>query len=305
MRRWWKLNKSWATPLMSKPSILDNGSGSIAGRGAGQEAAILRPSVKISGSHLTVREYCAHGGNNAVEQSQRKEAGHPGCDLFSTQKGTKMMLLTRLRRWAVTVCLAGMGMAGVLLFPTEGRTDSGPGGYSVHHWEHKRDFSSWTFHVLLHGQKDLNLSADQVGRIEALALDYAKTRIRNQAAVDLAEVEVRALIRNQQSDLSAIEAALHKSESAKTIERLDRVKAIRTALVVLTPEQREAWRTRMHERHREGHRGATCENAPGPHGHPLKHDNAAGVAAPHETAFLSDSEAEGSTERLVAPTELP
>ena len=219
------------------------------------------------------------------------------------------MLQPRLRRWTVTLCLLGMGLSGFLLFPVEGRTN--PRGASLHHGEHQRDIANWTFRMLLHAQKDLNLSADQVGRIEALALDYAKTRIRNRAAVELAEVDVKALIKNPQSELSVIEAALHKSENMNTAERLDRVKAIRAALTVLTPDQREVWRSRMHERHKDGQRSASWGSVPDRYNHhPLRYDNPAAAAAPNETAFLedafdSDGEAGDWAQQLAARTELP
>ena len=219
-----------------------------------------------------------------------------------------MMLQSRSTRWTVTLCFLGMGLSGLLLFPMEGSTD--PGGTLSHHGEHQRDVASWTFRLLLHAQKDINLSADQVGRIEALALDYAKTRIRNRAAVELAEVDVRAFIKNPQSELSAIEAALHKSESMNTAERLDRVKAIRAALTVLTSDQREAWRIRMHERHKDGQHRATRGNAPDRYNHPLRYENPAGGSAPHETAFLEDvSDSDGGAgewaQRLATRIELP
>ncbi len=210
----------------------------------------------------------------------------------------------RKRRWSITVILMGIGLAGMVFLPAEGRTDPGWGQSFSHHREHKRDFASRTFHALLHDQKDLNLSAEQVGKIESLAADYAKTRIQNRAAVELAEVDVRSLIKNPQSDLSAIEAALQKSEGAKTSERLDRVKAIRTVLAVLTAEQRDAWRTKMHERHGEGHRGRTCGTEPGHDEHALNHDDGVdGAVAPDETVLLSDDGETEPSERLVASTE--
>ncbi len=176
------------------------------------------------------------------------------------------MLQTRLYRWAMPLCVAGIGLAAVLLVPSESRSHSGSGGMSFYHGGHQTDFASRTFRVLLHDQKDFHLSAEQVGKIESLASDYAKTRIRNQAASELAEVDVRSLIKNPQSELSAIEAALRKSEAATTTERLERVKAIRTALAVLTPEQRDSWKTKMRaHHHRDGHHGPTCGGGPSRH----------------------------------------
>jgi Spy/CpxP family protein refolding chaperone len=172
----------------------------------------------------------------------------------------EIIMNTRVQagRWGRASVLLGVGLAGVLFAPVEGRADPGPGTYLSQFREHKRDFAGRTFHALLRDQMDLNLSPEQVGAIEDLAKDYAKTRIRDEAEVQLAEVDAFALIENQQSDLAAIETALHKSESAKTTARLDRVKAIRAATAVLTPEQHEMWRIRTRERHWEGRHGRAC-----------------------------------------------
>jgi len=167
--------------------------------------------------------------------------------------------------WGFGAILLGMGLTAVMLMPNESWADPRTESYSSHHGEHKRDFAGRTFRALLRDQQDLHLSPDQVGKIEALATDYARTRIRNEAAEQLAEVDVRALIRNEQSDISAIEAALRKSESAQTTARLDRVKAIRAGLAVLTPEQRDLWRAKMREHHREGRHGRALRNEPDGH----------------------------------------
>lgn len=191
------------------------------------------------------------------------------------------MLQTRLSRWTVAMCVGGIGLAAVLLAPNEGYTDSG-GGTWFRHWEQKKDFASRTFRLLLQDHKDFNLSSDQIGTLEGLAADYARIRIRNRAAVELAEVDVKALMKNPQSELSAIEAALRKSEMATTVERLDRVKAIRTALGVLTPDQRETWKTRMRERHHDWQQRSTCRTASWQRRQAFADDDIRGAAASHE-----------------------
>ncbi|HLG43643.1 MAG TPA: hypothetical protein VI337_01370, partial [Nitrospirales bacterium] len=85
----------------------------------------------------------------------------------------------------------------------------------------------------------------------AIATEYTKTRIRDKAAAKLAEVDVRTLVRDEKADLSAIETAMKKAESARTVLRLEGVKTLRAVTAVLTPEQREKWRADMMERHRK------------------------------------------------------
>ena len=136
------------------------------------------------------------------------------------------------------------------------------------HPEHGRamhDFVGRALHRLLRHQKDLGLSQEQRAKIKAIATDYAKTRIREEADLKLTEVDVRTLIHNEKAELAAIETAMKKSESAHTALRLEGVKALRAAAAVLTPEQREKWRAlrmEMHEgRHGERHGGGAQSRA--------------------------------------------
>jgi Spy/CpxP family protein refolding chaperone len=110
------------------------------------------------------------------------------------------------------------------------------------------DFVNQSIHRLLKHQKDLALSDEQSTKIRAIATDYTKLRIRTKADLKLTEVDIRTLMRTQ-ADLSAVEAALKKSESTRTALRLEGVKALRAAAGVLTPEQREKWQNRRMMRH--------------------------------------------------------
>ena len=119
-------------------------------------------------------------------------------------------------------------------------------GGSMHHGGH---LVGHTFHSLLRHAKDLGLSDEQRTQIKTIATDYVKTHIREKAAMKLAEVDVRTLVHNEKADLSAIETAIKKSESTHATLRFEEVKAMRAAVAVLTPEQREKWRTLGMERH--------------------------------------------------------
>ena len=213
------------------------------------------------------------------------------------------MVPIHMNRWTKIAYVAAMGLAVALLWPLEGRANVGVSSHAPHQLEHKKDFASRTFWMLLHEQKELKLSADQVGKLKTLATDYAKTRIRNHAAIELAEVDVRSLITNQQSELSAIETALRTSEAAVTAERLDRVKAIRTALAILTPEQRDIWNVRMHERYPNRHQGPICGNGSDHSDRAFHQDRAVGMKSSEQSAHRSDDRPTGTTGHdLVAPS---
>lgn len=91
--------------------------------------------------------------------------------------------------------------------------------------------------------KGLGLSDVQVKNVTTLATDYEKHSIRTEAEWDLAEVDVEALLRDEKSDMGAIDNALKKSEAARTALRQGGIKAMRAVSAVLTPEQREKWRS--------------------------------------------------------------
>ena len=93
--------------------------------------------------------------------------------------------------------------------------------------------------------KGLGLSDVQIKNITTLATDYEKHSIRTEAEWDLAEVEVEALLRDEKSDMGAIDQALRKSEAARTALRQAGVKTFRAVSAVLTAEQREKWRSRI------------------------------------------------------------
>ena len=114
------------------------------------------------------------------------------------------------------------------------------------------DLVGRSLHRLLRHGKDLGLSQEQRAKIKAIATDYTKTRIREEAALNLAEVEVRTLVHDEKADVAAIETAMKKSESTHTALRLEGVKALRAAAAVLTPEQREKWRAIRMERYSGG-----------------------------------------------------
>ena len=128
-------------------------------------------------------------------------------------------------------------------------------GYRAEHQQGAHDrqhFVSHAFHSLLRHAKELGLSDEQVTKLKSLITDYKKTRIRDKADMKLAEVDVLTLAHDEKADMSAIESAVHKSEAAQAKLRLDGIRALRAASAVLTPEQREKWRSSRTVMHAEG-----------------------------------------------------
>ena len=105
-------------------------------------------------------------------------------------------------------------------------------------------------HLLQH-QKEIGLTDDQVQKLKAIELDFDRAWIKSEAEIHIAERELLALVENEKTDLSVIEAKVKQSEMLEVGLRMVAFKARHDALAVLTPEQREKGKAahdkRMHE----------------------------------------------------------
>jgi protein CpxP len=113
--------------------------------------------------------------------------------------------------------------------------------------------TSHVLHSLLRQQQDLGLTEDQVTKLKALALDQDRAQIRAHADVQVAKRELRALVTDEKTELSVIEAKIKERESFEGTLSFMGIKAKRDLYAVLTPEQREkqkAIRDRMRQLHR-------------------------------------------------------
>lgn len=179
-----------------------------------------------------------------------------------------------LYRQSAVALLIGAAMIGGLCLPPEGRAEPPKGMMKKEmrpeHGSAMHEYVNRALHGLFRHQKDLGLSDDQVSKLKTVAVDYEKARIKGEADLKLAEVDVQTLIHNDQADLPTIEAALRKSESAHTVLRLEAIKAMRATVAVLTPEQREKWRASFSSRHGEGKDGGGYRDGgpAGQHGSP-------------------------------------
>jgi len=162
----------------------------------------------------------------------------------------------RSRIWPMLAL--GIFLVGGIGLGTAVQADSGPGHRSMMgpHCDQRRgamhDFVGHALHGMIRSQKELGLSADQASKIKAIALEHEKSRIRSEADVKLAELDVRTDVFNEKVELPTIEAAIQKSENARTAMRLEGVKALRAANAVLTTAQRDKWRQEMMSKHEAG-----------------------------------------------------
>lgn len=104
-------------------------------------------------------------------------------------------------------------------------------GHYAHSADHLR-------HLLTH-QKEIGLTEEQVKKLKAIELDYDRVRIKAEADIQIAERELQALLGEEKTDLSALEAKVKQSEMLEVALRMSAYKARRDTLAVLTPEQLE------------------------------------------------------------------
>ena len=152
--------------------------------------------------------------------------------------------------------MAGAFLIGVPSFvhaePDDGRHHEGmhQGCHArSHHDAHH--FVDQTFHSLFRQAKDLGLSEEQVTKLKTQWAAYEKARIRGEADMQLAEVDVMTLAHDEKAKMSDIENAVRKSEMAHVSLRIEGIKTLREASAVLTPEQRDKWRSSRVMRHGE------------------------------------------------------
>ena len=173
------------------------------------------------------------------------------------------------------IAMLGLGVQPSLADPDHGYShaySSGPGcceemmGHHAHsgcceemmgHRAHPADHLR---HLLQH-QKEIGLTEEQVKKLKAIELDFDRAGIKTDAEIHIAERELLALVEDEKTDLSAIEAKVKQSEMLEVGLRMLAFKARYDALGVLTPEQREkgkaAHEKRMHEMMSGQHGGAT------------------------------------------------
>lgn len=92
-------------------------------------------------------------------------------------------------------------------------------------------------HLLKH-RKEIGLTEEQVKKLKAIELDFDRGRIKLDAEIQIAERELQALVEEEKTDLSAVEAKVKQSGSLDVGRRMLAFKARHDALAVLTPEQR-------------------------------------------------------------------
>jgi Spy/CpxP family protein refolding chaperone len=94
-------------------------------------------------------------------------------------------------------------------------------------------------------KKELELTDKQVTELKSIKMDFQKGKIRAEADLKIAELELKALMPDDDAPIKDIEAKLKAAAGLKTDMKLSHIKAYRKAKALLTPEQMEKMKKGM------------------------------------------------------------
>jgi protein CpxP len=198
-------------------------------------------------------------------------------------------MTTKWFTFATTSALA----CALTVAPAWANPDGGYGGHGDKHEKGSRHGSgAGMMEMMMHGgaghlirhllkhEKDIGLSAEQVTRLKEMQLNLDKNRIKMEADIQVAERELRALMEEDKTEMSAIESKLKQSEDVQIGLRLLSIKTRREALALLTPEQRTKQQAE-HDKAMQQHKGGyDAPHGKNPHGGNAPGANPHGQAKP-------------------------
>jgi Spy/CpxP family protein refolding chaperone len=140
-----------------------------------------------------------------------------------------------------------IGSALTFLSQTPGWADSR--GHGDGHGK-RHDVAKFIRHALM-AKEELGITDKQATRLRAMKIAFKKERITRKAEVDLAKVDLHALLHADQAAMAQIEAAVNKVYTLKAGLRVASIKTRREAKAVLTPEQQKKMKAMHRHRMRE------------------------------------------------------
>jgi Spy/CpxP family protein refolding chaperone len=92
---------------------------------------------------------------------------------------------------------------------------------------------------LLSNREILNLTADQVRKLEQLRDNFQRQAIRSDADLRIVELDIATLLNNEPVDMTKLEQKIRESEKLRTDLRIARIRAVEQARALLTGEQKK------------------------------------------------------------------
>ncbi len=93
--------------------------------------------------------------------------------------------------------------------------------------------------LMLKNREELQLTPEQIQRLEALRSDFRKGAVKRSADLQAAELELKELLRGDAVDMAKVESQVKRIEALRGELRLARIKTIEEGKALLIPEQRK------------------------------------------------------------------
>ena len=93
--------------------------------------------------------------------------------------------------------------------------------------------------IAIENAQQLKLSADQLGKLQALRADFQKQAIRQSADIRIAELELAELLDSERVELGKVQAKVRQIEALRADLRFARIQTLEKGRAVLTEQQRQ------------------------------------------------------------------
>jgi Spy/CpxP family protein refolding chaperone len=104
--------------------------------------------------------------------------------------------------------------------------------------------------LMLRNREELQLTPEQIQKLEALRSDFRKDAVKRSADLQVAELELKELLITDPVDMAKVESQVKRIEALRGEQRLTRIKTIEEGKALLIPEQREKLKTLAQKRGR-------------------------------------------------------
>jgi len=119
--------------------------------------------------------------------------------------------------------------------------------------------------IMLHHRQELNLTADQVRKLQELRTEFAKESERRTAEIRIAEIDLDSLLEQDRWDLAKVEGTVKQIGTLQSNLRMARLKTIDAGRALLTPDQLQKLKQVGH-RMAPGGGGGMMQRGMGMHG---------------------------------------
>ncbi len=164
--------------------------------------------------------------------------------------------MTKLKaQWVAGIGVSTLvvAMAMGTVFADDGHGKKGHGGHDQ--GEQDDHSGHYVKHLLKHA-KEIGLTSEQVGKLKARQLDFKRSEARLEADAKVANLELHALLEDEKADLNVIQAKVEQLKNAESACLFAAIKSKRTAMALLSSDQRDKERAVHEQMKSSGQHGA-------------------------------------------------